>query len=69
MFHYTSDRLFTHKISFLFTGSSQVCNCSRYRSDDVEYIHSQKAFLCYVSDGQGECTGVIAEVEFLLAEK
>lgn len=36
--------------------SLQVSDCSRYRSDDVEYIHSKKAFFCYVSNGQGECS-------------
>lgn len=43
------------KISPAFTRSSQVCDCSRYCSDDVEHIHSKKAFFCYVSNGQGEC--------------
>lgn len=42
------------KISLVFTWSSQVCGCSRYHSDDVEYIHSKKTFFCYISNGQGE---------------
>lgn len=42
------------KISLLVAESSQVCVCFRYCSDDVEYIHSKKAFFCYISNGQGK---------------